>query len=161
MMLRSLILAGIVALPCGAAAAQTVAFGGIKADTGAPVEVTADTLKVDQATGKATFSGNVLIGQGAMRLTAKTVTVSYAQGGQQKIEALNASGGVTLVNGADAAEASEAVYDVASGNIVLSGDAIVTQGKDVLAGDRIEVNLRDGTASVAGRVRTVLQPGGR
>ena len=161
MMLRSLILAGIVALSCGAAAAQTVAFGGIKADTGAPVEVTADTLKVDQATGQATFTGNVLIGQGPMRLSAKAVTVRYGQGGQQQIEALTASGGVTLVNGTDAAEASEAVYDVAGGTIILSGDAIVTQGKDVLAGDRIEVNLRNGSASVAGRVRTVLQPGGR
>lgn len=160
MMLRSLMFAGVLALSCGMATAQTVAFGGAKADTGAPVEVTADALKVDQSTGKATFTGNVLIGQGAMRLTADSVTVTYAQGGQQKIEALNASGGVTLVNGPDAAEASEAVYDVGSGRIVLSGDAIVTQGKDVLAGDRIEVNLGDGTASVAGRVRTVLQPGG-
>ena len=141
------------------AAAQTVAFGGIKADTRAPVEVTAETLKVDQSTGQANFTGNVLIGQGQMRLSADSVTVTYAQGGQQKIKTLNASGGVTLVNGPDAAEAAEAVYDVETGNIVLTGDAIVTQGQNVLAGDRIEVNLTDGTASVAGRVRTVLQPG--
>ena len=45
------------------AAAQTVAFGGIKADTSAPVEVTADSLRVDQSTGQATFAGNVLIGE--------------------------------------------------------------------------------------------------
>lgn len=142
------------------AAAQTVAFGGTKADTSAPVEVAAETLRVDQATGKATFSGKVLIGQGEMRLTADSVTVTYAAGGQQKISALEAKGGVTLVNGPDAAEAQAAVYDVASGRITLTGEAIVTQGQSVLAGDRIEVNLRDGTASVAGRVRTVLQPGG-
>lgn len=156
---RFLILAALLALPLPVAA-QTVAFGGIKADTRAPVEVTAETLKVDQSTGQANFSGNVLIGQGQMRLSADSVTVTYAQGGQQKIKTLNASGGVTLVNGPDAAEAAEAVYDVETGNIVLTGDAIVTQGQNVLAGDRIEVNLTDGTASVAGRVRTVLQPGG-
>lgn len=155
---RFLILAALLALPLPAAA-QTVAFGGIKADTRAPVEVTAETLKVDQSTGQANFTGNVLIGQGQMRLSADSVTVTYAQGGQQKIKTLNASGGVTLVNGPDAAEAAEAVYDVETGNIVLTGDAIVTQGQNVLAGDRIEVNLTDGTASVAGRVRTVLQPG--
>lgn len=160
MMLRSLIVAGALSLAGIPAGAQTVAFGGVKADTSAPVEVTADTLKVDQATGQATFTGNVLIGQGAMRLKAASVTVRYAKGGQQKIEALNAAGGVTLVSGPDAAEASEAVYDVGAGTIALSGDAIVTQGKDVLAGDRIEVDLRSGTARVAGRVRTVLQPGG-
>lgn len=156
---RFLILAALLALPLPAAA-QTVAFGGIKADTRAPVEVTAETLKVDQSTGQANFTGNVLIGQGQMRLSADSVTVTYAQGGQQKIKTLNASGGVTLVNGPDAAEAAEAVYDVETGYIVLTGDAIVTQGQNVLAGDRIEVNLTDGTASVAGRVRTVLQPGG-
>lgn len=155
---RFLILAALLALPLPAAA-QTVAFGGIKADTRAPVEVTAETLNVDQSTGQANFTGNVLIGQGQMRLSADSVTVTYAQGGQQKIKTLNASGGVTLVNGPDAAEAAEAVYDVETGNIVLTGDAIVTQGQNVLAGDRIEVNLTDGTASVAGRVRTVLQPG--
>lgn len=156
---RFLILAALLALPLPAAA-QTVAFGGIKADTRAPVEVTAETLKVDQSTGQANFTGNVLIGQGQMRLSADSVTVTYAQGGQQKIKTLNASGGVTLVNGPDAAEAKEAVYDVETGNIVLTGDAIVTQGQNVLAGDRIEVNLTNGTSSVAGRVRTVLQPGG-
>lgn len=156
---RFLILAALLALPLPVAA-QTVAFGGIKADTRAPVEVTAETLKVDQSTGQANFTGNVLIGQGQMRLSADSVTVTYAQGGQQKIKSLNASGRVTLVNGPDAAEAAEAVYDVETGNIVLTGDAIVTQGQNVLAGDRIEVNLTDGTASVAGRVRTVLQPGG-
>ena len=156
---RFLILAALLALPLPVAA-QTVAFGGIKADTRAPVEVTAETLKVDQSTGQANFTGSVLIGQGQMRLSADSVTVTYAQGGQQKIKTLNASGGVTLVNGPDAAEAAEAVYDVETGNIVLTGDAIVTQGQNVLAGDRIEVNLTDGTASVAGRVRTVLQPGG-
>lgn len=156
---RFLILAALLALPLPAAA-QTVAFGGIKADTRAPVEVTAETLKVDQSTGQANFTGNVLIGQGQMRLSADSVTVTYAQGGQQKIKTLNASGGVTLVNGPDAAEAKEAVYDVETGNIVLTGDAIVTQGQNVLAGDRIEVNLTDGTANVAGRVRSVLQPGG-
>lgn len=159
-MLRFSVIAVITALSAGGAGAQTVAFGGIKADTKAPVEVTAETLRVDQATGKATFTGKVLIGQGAMRLSAETVTVTYAAGGQQQIQSLDASGGVTLVNGPDAAEAQAAVYDVKSGRIVLTGDAIVTQGQSVLAGDKIEVNLADGTASVAGRVRSVLQPGG-
>ena len=161
---RSVILAAVlaasalpVALP---AAAQTVAFGGVAADTSAPVEVSADTLKVDQSTGEATFTGNVVIGQGEMRLSAQEVTVTYAAGGQRKIRSLTATGGVTLASGPDAAEAQQAVYDVEGGNIVLTGDAIVTQGQNVLAGDRLEVNLATGSANVSGRVRTVLQPGG-
>lgn len=159
-MLRALILTGLLALGGAAPAlAQTVTFGGMRADTSAPVEVTADSLRVDQATGQAVFSGNVLIGQGDMRLSAATVTVVYGDGGQQRIKTLDASGGVTLVSGGDAAEAGAAVYDIESGNVVLTGDAIVTRGDSVLAGDRIEVNLKDGTAAVSGRVRSVLQPG--
>lgn len=159
-MLRALILTGLLALGGAAPAlAQTVTFGGMRADTSAPVEVTADSLRVDQATGQAVFTGNVLIGQGDMRLSAATVTVVYGDGGQQRIKTLDASGGVTLVSGGDAAEAGAAVYDIESGQVVLTGDAIVTRGDSVIAGDRIEVNLKDGTAAVSGRVRSVLQPG--
>lgn len=153
----ALALALALSLP---AAAQTVGFGAMRADPGAPIEMTADALRVNQATGEAVFTGNVRIGQGGMRLSAETVTVVYAEGGQNRIRSLNASGKVTLVSGEDAAEAAEAVYDVEGGTILLTGDAIVTRGDSVLAGDRIEVDLDDGTASVSGRVRTVLQPGG-
>lgn len=156
-MFRILICVSALSL-AATAHAQSVAFGN-RADPKAQVEVSADSLRVNQTNGEAEFTGNVLIGQGDMRLTAGKVTVTYAAGGQQRIEKLNASGGVTLVNGPDAAEAKAAVYDVATGNITLSGDAIVTQGESVLAGDEIKVNLTDGTASVAGRVRTILQPG--
>ena len=154
------ILPGLLALGLALpASAQTVAFGGIRADTTAPVEVTAESLRVNQDTGEAVFTGNVLIGQGEMRLSADSVTVVYAEGGQSRIRSLNATGGVTLVSGPDAAEATEAAYDVEKGTVVLTGDAIVTRGESVLAGDRIEVSLKDGTASVQGGVRTVLQPG--
>lgn len=153
------ILPGLLALGLALpAAAQTMGFGA-GADTDAPVEVTAEALRVDQDTGEAVFTGNVLIGQGEMRLSADSVTVVYAEGGQNRIRSLNATGGVTLVSGPDAAEAAEAVYDVESGTVVLTGEAMVTREGSVLAGDRIEVNLNDGTASVSGGVRTVLQPG--
>lgn len=158
--LPTLLSALLTLAPPGGAAAQTVAFGGVKADTRAPVEITADQLSVDQSSGQASFTGNVLIGQGQMRLKADKVTVSYASGGRQKIRSLHATGNVTLVSGPDAAEAGEAVYDVESGQVTLKGNALVSQGKSVMAGDEVRVNLADGTAQVNGRVRTVLQPGG-
>lgn len=159
-MLRFSILSGVLALGLALpAAAQTVGFGGAGADVSAPVEVTADALKVDQDTGEAVFTGNVLIGQGEMRLSADSVTVVYAEGGQNRIRSLNATGGVTLVSGPDAAEAAQAAYDVETGVIVLTGNAMVTRQGSVLAGDRIEVSLKDGSATVQGGVRTVLQPG--
>lgn len=142
------------------AAAQTVAFGGIRADTTAPVEITADSLSVDQTDASATFSGEVVIVQGAMRLTAAVVRVEYGKDGQNRIERLHASGGVTLVSAAEAAEASEAIYTVISGLIVLQGDVLLTQGPNVLSGQLLTVDLTTGQATMQGRVQTTLQPGG-
>ncbi len=141
--------------------AQTVAFGGMKADTSAPVELSADNLTVNQTTGKAEFTGNVLIGQGAMKLSADKVVVQYVQGDTQKIDNLDATGNVTLVNGPDAAEARQAIYDVASGNVTLIGEVLLTQGQNVMSGEHMVVNLSDGTAQMNGRVRSVLQPAAR
>ncbi|WP_347137988.1 lipopolysaccharide transport periplasmic protein LptA [Paracoccus sp. SSK6] len=157
-MLRPLLTALILA--AAPAVAQNVSFGGMRADTKAPVEVAADNLSVNQADGSAVFTGNVVIGQGEMRLSADTVTVIYAEGGQSRIRSLDAKGNVTLVSGPDAAEAQAATYDVESGNVTLTGDVVLTQGGNVLTGDKMLVNLGSGTAQVQGRVRSVLQPGG-
>ncbi|MBO9453604.1 lipopolysaccharide transport periplasmic protein LptA [Paracoccus sp. R12_1] len=157
-MLRPLTIALLLA--AAPATAQNIAFGGVKADTSAQVEVAADSLSVNQSDGSAVFTGNVVIGQGDMRLSAETVTVEYAEGGQNRIRSLHATGSVTLVSGADAAEAREAVYDVESGNVTLTGDVVMTQGRNALTGDKMVVNLVSGTAQVDGRVRSVLQPEG-
>lgn len=157
-MLRPLLTALILAAP--PAVAQDTAFGGMRADITAPVEVAADSLSVNQADGSAVFTGNVVIGQGEMRLSADSVTVVYGAGGQSRIRSLEATGNVTLVSGPDAAEAQAASYDVETGNVTLTGDVVLTQGQNVLTGDRMEVNLGSGTAQVQGRVRSVLQPGG-
>lgn len=143
-----------------AAAAQgtSVAFGAITQDTSAPVEVSADELAVDQNTGSATFTGNVVIGQGEMRLSAPRVLVVYRQD-SAGIERLEATGGVTLVSGPDAAESQRADYDVDGGVIVMTGDVLLAQGQSALSADRMTVNLDDGTARMQGRVRTILQTG--
>ena len=134
-----------------------VAFGGLKQDTSLPVEIEADELKVNQADGTATFIGNVMVGQGTMRLSAGTVQVDYAEGGG--IERLHASGGVTLASNEDAAEAREAVYTIDSGEVVMTGDVLLSQGTSVLSGQKLVINLTSGTGSMQGRVQTVFQPG--
>ena len=48
---------------------------------------------------------------------------------------------------------------VEAGAVCVNGRVVRRPASRVLAGDRIEVNLTDGTASVQGGVRTVLQPG--
>ena len=143
----------------GAKAQQKIAFGELTQDTSLPVQVTADQLAVNNADGTAVFSGNVLVVQGEMKLAAGEVRVSYGTE-QNDIESLVASGGVTVTNLGDAAEAQEAVYTIDSGVIVLSGDVLLTQGPSSMAGQKLTINLKDGTGVMEGRVTTTFQPGG-
>lgn len=146
-----------------AAQAQTtgaeVAFGSFKGDPTLPVEVTADQLQVDQTDGTAIFTGNVVVIQGEMRLTAPRVKVDYAQD-RKAIARLNASGGVTLVNGGEAAEAETAIYTIDSGEVVMTGNVLVTQGTSALSGNQLTVDLTSGTGVMQGRVQTVFVPAG-
>ena len=146
--------------PALSARAQDAPFGGIEADPGAPVEVTAETLSIDRATGLAVFEGGVVVGQGDLRLAAERVEVEYAEE-SRRIARLTAEGGVTLVAGEDAAEAERAVYDVDGGEIVLSGDVLLTQGEGgaALSAETLRVDLTTGEAVLEGRVRTVLPQG--
>jgi lipopolysaccharide export system protein LptA len=142
-----------------AEAQQKIAFGELNQDTTLPVQVTADQLAVNNADGTAVFSGNVVVTQGKMTLAAGEVKVTYGTE-QNEIETLVASGGVTVVNLGDAAEAQEAVYTIDSGVIVLSGDVLLTQGGSAMAGQKLTINLKDGTGVMEGRVTTTFQPGG-
>ncbi|WP_300515313.1 lipopolysaccharide transport periplasmic protein LptA [Aliiroseovarius sp.] len=139
-----------------------IAFGGLKHDSSLPIEITAEQLTIDQSDGSAVFTGDVLIGQGEMRLSAAKVRVEYVtgEGSTGEISRLHATGGVTLVNGAEAAEAVDAVYTVTSAQVVMTGSVILTQGQNALSGDRLTVDLTAGTGQMDGRVKTILQPGG-
>jgi len=136
-----------------------LSFGSITQDTSAPIEILADQLAVSQADNSATFSGNVIISQGEMSLTAPIVTVIYNLE-TSDIDKLVASGGVTLVSGNEAAEAEEAEYSVVTGIIVMKGNVLLAQGLNSLAAAEMTVNLNDGSALLTGRVRTILRPQG-
>ncbi len=144
----------------GLAVAQgaSVAFGGLKQDTTLPVEIGADSLAVNQADGRATFSGNVKVGQGDLRLTAASVQVEYGAGGKS-IAQLHASGGVTISSAGEAAEANDAVYTIDSGQIIMTGDVLLTQGQSAISGQKLVIDLKSGTGVMEGRVQTVFQPG--
>lgn len=156
--MRLFLLLALLAFPIIATAQSAqVTFGTLRQNPDAPVEVSADNLAVDQSSGSAVFTGNVLIGQGEMRLAAGKVAVTYADNGGG-IKELSATGGVTLVSGPDAAEAQRADYSIDSGTIVMTGDVLLTQGQSALTADKMTVNLRTGTAQMSGRVKTVFQP---
>lgn len=162
--MRTVIAAGLFALTTLPALAQgaNIALGTGAFDRSQPVEVTADELSVDQTNGQAVFAGNVLVVQGEVRISAGKVTIEYARkdGAANGVERLIATGGVTFVTATDAAEAQEATYSVAEGTVLMSGDVLLTQGPNAIAGDRLTIDLDSGSGRMEGRVRTVINPGG-
>lgn len=153
--IATFVIASFLTLPASAQG-TAITLGGINADPSAPMEISADSLSVDQDTGLALFDGNVVVGQGDLRLSAGQVRVSYdAETGD--IRFLEITGGVTIVTATEAAEAQTARYDLDAGELILSGEVLVTQGASAMAADRMVVNLEDGTSRLDGRVRTVFQ----
>lgn len=155
----SALLALTLALPAPAQEAA-IAFKGLKAGAGQPVEITADTLEVIDQDSQARFTGNVIVIQGDMRLSANELLVDYVKGDQGKIDTLRATGDVLISTPSEAAQGAEAVYSMTTSEIDLTGDVILTQGDSVISGQHLTIDLDAGTGRMEGRVKTVLQPGG-
>lgn len=154
-MIASMLLAGMAA-----AQGADLTFGGGETTSDQPVEITADALDIDRDAGSAIFTGSVRVTQGALRLTGATVNVTYGPGpdGETQVEEVEAEGGVVLVNGEDAAEGERALYTVATGRIVMTGDVILTRPDSAMTGERLTVNVDDGTGRMEGRVTVVFTP---
>ncbi|MEL6952751.1 MAG: lipopolysaccharide transport periplasmic protein LptA [Pseudomonadota bacterium] len=148
----------VICLTTSASAQVNIGFGGEAHDANQPVEISADSLELDRASGRATFSGNVLIVQGNLRMTAGAVEVIYsAQEDSQSVSTVIATGGVLVTRGEDAAEGERAEYTVASAELLIQGNVMITQGPTSIAGDGLTVDLETGSGTITGRVRTVLE----
>lgn len=169
-MTRNRMLAGAALAAAGAlgsgAGAQTAGspFGGFKHDSTQPIEITADALEVRQAESRATFTGDVVAGQGTLRLTATTLDVWYSEGGgegaaQGDIDRLRAEGEVFLTSGEESASGAWAEYDVAAGLVTMGGGVVLSQGPNAIRGERLTVDLAAGEGRIeGGRVQSVFRP---
>jgi lipopolysaccharide export system protein LptA len=161
-MIRTLARATIPALLAAAAVAQTQnPFGGFKHDNTQPIEITADALEVREAERRAIFTGEVVAGQGDLRLTAETLNVWYLEDGGETgaIERVRAEGDVFLSSGAETARGAWADYDVTTGLVTMGGGVTLAQGENAIQGERLTVDLTEGTGRIeGGRVRSVFNP---
>jgi lipopolysaccharide export system protein LptA len=149
-------------ITCASAQEGGVPFGvGGGHDSSQPVEITSDSLSVDQLANTAVFTGSVVVGQGELRLAADEVQVVYASGedGGSTIDIIRATGNVTVTNGSEAAEGATAVYRVGEGRIDLEGDVVLTQGPNAVSGQRLSIDLGTGRGTIEGRVQTIVVPG--
>src|SRR5690606_16811696 len=150
--------AGLVALGFGSVAgAQGIA--GFNSNQ--PVNYAADRIELQDRQNRVILSGNVVITQGDLRLTAGRTTVAFTDNGGLEIQRIDATGGVTVDRGNQSARGAAGVYDFNRRVIVLSGGVSLRRNGDTLNGGRLTYDLDSGLATVDGRGGTSAAPGAR
>ena len=185
-----MLIAAALTLPGSGLYAQVVSKGppnalqGFSQNRDQPVHIEAATLEVREKDKVATFSGNVKVTQGDTGMRSKSLLVFYEQdgedknsgksmpaatpgpGGEQKIKRLEARGGVVVTQKDQTATGDIGIFDMRTNTVTLSGNVMMTQGQNVLRGDRLMVDLTNGVSKVESgkngqnRVQGLFQPGG-
>ncbi len=159
-------------LAIATAQAQTVtnAFDGFSNNSDEPVDIEADRLDVRDKDQAAVFTGKVVVTQGDSRLETKALTVFYTGGAtaqspasSRSIRRLEADGGVVVTSKDQKATGASGVFDMAANTIVMTGGVMVSQGPNVIRGDRLFVDLTKQTSRMetgggTGRVRGLFLP---
>ena len=159
------------------------ALQGFQQNRGEPVQIEAARLEVRDKEKMATFTGNVKVVQGDTTMRCKTLVVFYEQnkdgqqaqaaaktmpaakpgpGGSSQISKLEASGGVTVVQKDQTATGDRALFDMKSNTVTLLGNVLVSQGPNVMRGEKLVVDLTTGVSRVdagSGPVRMLIQQG--
>ena len=138
---------GIVALGYGSLA-EAQAIAGFNSNQ--PVNYAADRIELQDKQQRVILTGNVVIDQGDLRLTAARTTVAYTNTGSLKIQRIDAVGGVVVTRGNERASGSAGVYDFNRRVIVLTGGVALRRGTDTLNGGRLTMDLKSGLSTVDG-----------
>ncbi|CAN5457894.1 LptA/OstA family protein [soil metagenome] len=146
----------VMALP-GLSDAQN-APAALSAD-GQPVAFGADGGEYT-ATGFA-LRGRAEVTQGGNRLRADSINGVTANNALSRVEA---TGNVYFVTPDQSIRGDRAVYTLGNGEVLVTGDVILTQGKNVLTGARLVYNVRTQAARMeagsGGRIQGVFYPQG-
>lgn len=137
------------------------------AESKAPIEIDADALEVMQKDNMAIFSGNVVAKQATMNLKADKMTVYYSEAGakQNGIKSIEVEGNVFLSTPTETASGQKGVYDTLNEVVTLSGNVVLTRGKNILKGSALRFDIAQGTSKLIksgdsnnGRVRGLFIP---
>ncbi len=142
---------------------------GEKADRSKPVNIEADTVRMDEVHKVASYEGHVILSQGTLMITADRIDIRQddrgfasgeAQGSpvyfRQKVEGLN-----EFTEG----WAKRVEYDSREEKLKLLGEARLKRGEEELRGNLISYDGKTetyqavgGSAETPGRVRAVIRP---
>ena len=152
----------------GGAATPPSAFQGFSRDRDEPVHIEANSLEIIDKDSYAVFSGNVVVRQGDSTMRARELKVHYegslresgksaaapaTPAGQQqtvrndpaqRIRRLEALGGVIITSKDQKATGETGVFDMQTNTATITGNVVLSQGPNVMRGDRLVVDLKSG-----------------
>jgi lipopolysaccharide export system protein LptA len=170
------------------------AMQGFSQNRDQPIQIEAASLEMRDKKKEATFSGNVKVVQGDTTMTSKTLVVFYdstspaaapaaapavnskaaksapiqsatpGPGGSSSIRRLEARGSVVVTQKDQVVTGETAVFDTKTNLVTMLGGVVLTQGKNVLRGDRLMVDMTTGVSRVeseSGRVQGLFQSSGQ
>ena len=167
------------------------AMQGFSQNRDQPIQIESATLEMRDKKKEASFAGNVKVVQGDTTMTSKTLVVFYESapaatapaagsktaakpapiqsatpgpGGTSSIKRLEARGNVIVTQKDQVVTGETAVFDTKTNLVTMLGGVILTQGKNVLRGDRLMVDMTTGVSRVesdSGRVQGLFQSSGQ
>jgi lipopolysaccharide export system protein LptA len=167
------------------------AMQGFSQNRDQPIQIEAASLEMRDKKKEATFAGNVKVVQGDTTMTSKTLVVFYdstpapaaapaansksaksatiqsatpGPGGSSSIRRLEARGSVVVTQKDQVVTGETAVFETKTNLITMLGGVVLTQGKNVLRGDRLMVDMTTGVSKVesgSGRVQGLFQSSGQ
>ncbi len=145
--------------------AQTAS--ALPSDANQPIRLLADRATYSERTGVTTYSGNVIITQGTLKITASNITVNLND--DRSISSALATGSpatfeqiITQEKGLTKGVAQKIDYNAVSGIVTLTGNAKLTQAGASFSGNviRYSLALGDVEANAGGgqRVELIMPP---
>jgi lipopolysaccharide export system protein LptA len=130
-------------------------------DSNAPIDITADNFDYDLNVKIGTYTGNVIVIQGDMRMRSDKMKVNIVQGKPTQIEAF---GHVVVIAPNGNATGDHGVYDPGPRTITLTGKVVLTKEKDVMHGTKLVMDMNTNVAHMyaqgmpGGRVQSLFIP---
>lgn len=137
-----------------------------KTDPDAPIALEADELTVNDAVKTAEFRGNVHAVQGGFSIRTAKLIAHYSgngglldpasndktggdQGSNTQLTRISARGKVLVASsGGQSATGDWAEFDVAGNSVTLGGDVVLTQGKNIVRGTRLKIDMTSGNSII-------------
>jgi len=140
-----------------------------------PIEITSNRMEAFNEKKLIVFSGNAIAKQGNKVLKADQLNLYYKKEPDKKVkigttetegtgdlEKVEAKGNVSLTQGGRTATGDEAIYLRDSGKVIMTGNPVLSEGKNSIKGDRVIVFLNEDRGVVESntkkQVKAIIYP---